>query len=163
MKEAEVEIILERGQEKFPQARPRIISDNGPQLIARDFKEFMRLCGMTHVRTPPFYPQSNGKIARWHRSLKGECLRPGVPGSADGARSLVAACVDHYNRVSLQSAIGYVAPLGKWKGAPRRSGRSAVRNWRKRKNNGNRGASRPKPCLGLASEPKPVASRRKRD
>jgi len=40
---------------------PRIISDNGPQFIARDFKQFIRLCGMTHVRTSPYYPQSNGK------------------------------------------------------------------------------------------------------
>jgi transposase InsO family protein len=113
MKEAEVEIILERAREKFPQARPRLISDNGPQFIARDFKEFIRLCGMTHVRTSPFYPQSNGKIERWHQSLKGECLRPGVPGSAAEARHLLASYVDHYNRVRLHSAIGYVAPLDK--------------------------------------------------
>lgn len=111
MKEVDVEIILARAREKFPQARPRIISDNGPQFIARDFKEFIRLCGMTHVRTSPFYPQSNGKIERWHRSLKGECLRPGVPGSAEEARRLVANYVDYYNRLRLHSAIGYVAPL----------------------------------------------------
>ncbi len=116
MKEAEVEIILERAREKFPQARPRIISDNGPQFIARDFKEFIRLCGMTHVRTSPFYPQSNGKIERWHQSLKGECLRPGVPGSVEEARRLLANYVAHYNRIPLHSAIGYVAPLDKLEG-----------------------------------------------
>ena len=55
--------------------RPRIISDNGPQFIAEDFKEFIRISGMTHVRTSLFYPQSNGKIERWHKSLKGECIR----------------------------------------------------------------------------------------
>jgi putative transposase len=116
MKAAEVEIILERAREKFPQARPRIISDNGPQFMARDFKEFIRICGMTHVRTSPFYPQSNGKIERWHKSLKGECLRPGMPGSAEEARSLVAGYVDHYNRVRLHSGIGYLAPLDKLEG-----------------------------------------------
>jgi transposase InsO family protein len=116
MKEAEVEIILERAREKFPQARPRIISDNGPQFIARDFKEFIRICGMTHVRISPFYPQSNGKIERWHQSLKGECLRPGVPGSAEEARRLLANYVAHYNRVRLHSAIGYVTPLDKLEG-----------------------------------------------
>jgi hypothetical protein len=57
-------------KEKYPEAKPRIISDNGPQFIARDFKEFIRISGMTHVRTSPFYPQSNGKIERWHKSLK---------------------------------------------------------------------------------------------
>jgi transposase InsO family protein len=78
MTEAEVEIILQRAREKFPQATSRIISNNGPQFIARDFKEFIRVCGMTHVRTSSFSLQSNGKIERWHPSLKGECLRPGL-------------------------------------------------------------------------------------
>ena len=116
MIEAEVEIILQRGREKFPQATPRIISDNGPQFIARDFKEFIRLCGMTHVRTSPFYPQSNGKIERWHQSLKGECIRPGVPLSIEDACRLVGRYVEHYNGVRLHSAIGYVAPLAKLEG-----------------------------------------------
>ena len=45
MKEADIETILQRAKEKHPQARTRIISDNGPQFIARDFKEFIRLSG----------------------------------------------------------------------------------------------------------------------
>ena len=116
MKEPDVECITQRAREKFPEAKPRIISDNGPQFIARDFKEFIRICGMTHVRTSPFYPQSNGKIERWHQSLKGECLRPGVPLSMEDACRLVGQYVDHYNGVRLHSAIGYVAPLAKLEG-----------------------------------------------
>ena len=77
MTETDVEIILQRALEKYPHAKPRIISDNGPQFIARDFKEFIRLAGLTHVRTSPAYPQSNGKIERWHKSLKTHCIRPG--------------------------------------------------------------------------------------
>ena len=61
MTETEVETIIQRARERFPDTRPRIISDNGPQFIAKDFKEFIRICGMTHVRTSPYYPQSNGK------------------------------------------------------------------------------------------------------
>ena len=53
MREADVEVILQRAKEKYPEAKPRIISDNGPQFIARDFKEFIRISGMTHVRTSP--------------------------------------------------------------------------------------------------------------
>jgi transposase InsO family protein len=60
-------------------ATPRSISDNGPPFTARNCKEFIRLCGMTPERTSPFYPQSNGKTERWHQSLKGECIPPGVP------------------------------------------------------------------------------------
>jgi len=110
MTEADIEIILERAKELYPEARPRIISDNGPQFIAKDFKEFIRVSGMTHVRTSPYYPQSNGKIERWHKSLKGECIRPGTPLSLDDARRLVEGYVDHYNNVRLNSAVGYVTP-----------------------------------------------------
>ncbi len=65
---------------------------------------------MTHVRTSPFYPQSNGKIERWHQSLKAECLRPGDPVSLDDARRLVSSYLEHYNTVRLHSALGYVTP-----------------------------------------------------
>jgi len=70
VREADIEVILERAKEKYQEAKPRIISDNGPQFIARDFKEFIRISGMTHVRTSPYYPQSKGKIERWHKSLR---------------------------------------------------------------------------------------------
>jgi transposase InsO family protein len=110
MKEREVECILERAKELYPEARPRIISDNGPQFIAKDFKEFIRISGMSHVRISPYYPQSNGKIERWHQTLKG-AVRPAQPETLDEAREIVARFVDHYNRVRLHSAIGYIAPL----------------------------------------------------
>jgi transposase InsO family protein len=116
MKESDVEIVLQRAREAFPGETPRIISDNGPQFIAKDFKEFIRLCGMTHVKTSPYYPQSNGKIERWHGTLKQDCLRPHVPLSLDDARQLVAEFVAHYNRVRLHSAIGYVTPADKLAG-----------------------------------------------
>jgi transposase InsO family protein len=111
MTEQDVECILERAKELYPGARPRIISDNGPQFIAKDFKEFIRISGMTHVRISPYYPQSNGKIERWHKTLKGDALRPGHPTTVEEARQLVERFVEHYNGVRLHSAIGYVAPL----------------------------------------------------
>jgi transposase InsO family protein len=113
MTEADIEIILERAKERYPGVKPRIISDNGPQFIAKDFKdfkEFVRISGMTHVRTSPYYPQSNGKIERWHKSLKGQCIRPGTPLSLEDARRLIKGYVEHYNNVRLNSAIGYITP-----------------------------------------------------
>ena len=110
MTEAEIEIILEGAKEKYPGVKPRIISDNGPQFIARDFKEYIRISGMTHVRTSPYYPQSNGKLERWHKSLKSECIRPGTPLTAEDAKRLIQRYVDHYNTVRLHSAIGFVTP-----------------------------------------------------
>src|SRR3989442_7756479 len=82
----------------------------GPQFIARDFKEFIRIAGMTHVRTSPYYPQSNGKLERWHKSLKSECIRPGTPLTREDALRLIQTYVDHYNTARLHSAIGYVTP-----------------------------------------------------
>jgi transposase InsO family protein len=116
MKEADVEVVLQRAREKFPGETPRIITDNGPQFVAKDFKEFIRLCGMTHVKTSPYYPQSNGKVERWHGTLKRDCLRPNVPLSIAEARQLVAGFVEHYNQVRLHSASGYVAPADKLAG-----------------------------------------------
>jgi len=116
MEEIDVETILQRARELHPDARPRIISDNGPQFIAKDFKEFIRIAGMTHVRTSPYYPQSNGKIERWHKTLKGDCIRVKVPLSLDEARTTVSEYVGHYNGVRLHSAIGYVTPKDKLEG-----------------------------------------------
>jgi len=116
MTEADVEIIVQRAREKFPGVSPRIISDNGPQFMAKDFKEFIRICGMTHVRTSPYYPQSNGKLERWHRSVKSECIRPSTPLSLDDARHSVSDYVTHYNEVRLHSAVGYVTPTDKLEG-----------------------------------------------
>lgn len=110
MTEADVTTILQRAREIFPGVTPRIISDNGPQFIAKDFKEFIRIAGMTHVRTSPYYPQSNGKLERFHKTIKGECIRVKVPLSLEDARRLVDEYVTHYNHVRLNSAIGYLAP-----------------------------------------------------
>lgn len=110
MTEAEVEIPLQRAKEKFPNARPRIISDNGPQFIAKDFKEFIRISGMTHIRTAPYYPQSNGKLERWNGTIKSECIRPGVPLCLDDAIRLIEQYVAVYNEQRLHSSIGYVTP-----------------------------------------------------
>ena len=116
MTEMDIEIILQRARERFPQAKPRIISDNGPQFISKDFKEYIRLSGMTHVRTSPYYPQSNGKLERYHKTIKSTCIRVKTPLSLEDARATVADFVAHYNNNRLHSAIGYVTPNDKLQG-----------------------------------------------
>jgi transposase InsO family protein len=116
MLEPEVETIIQRAREKFPGETPRIISDNGPQFLAKDFKEFIRLCGMTHVRTSPYYPQSNGKIERFHRTINGDCIRTETPLTLGDAQRIVARYVEYYNNVRLHSAIGYITPKDKLEG-----------------------------------------------
>jgi putative transposase len=116
MKEFEVETIIQRAREQFPGERPRMISDNGPQFVAKDFKEFIRICGMTHVRTSFYYPQSNGKMERWFKTLKTGCIRVTTPLSLEDARRLVVEFVAHYNTVRLHSAIAYITPADKLAG-----------------------------------------------
>jgi putative transposase len=116
MTETDIEIILQAAREKFPDAQPRIISDNGPQFISKDFKEFIRISGMTHVRTSPYYPQSNGKIERYHKTIKGTCIRVRTPLSMADAIRIVTEFVEHYNNKRLHSAIGYITPKDKLAG-----------------------------------------------
>jgi transposase InsO family protein len=116
MTELDVQVVIQRALELFPGETPRIISDNGKQFVSRDFKELIRIHGMTHVRTSPYYPQSNGKIERWHKTIKVECIRPGCALNVEDAKRLVGKYVKEYNEVRLHSAIGYVTPKDKLKG-----------------------------------------------
>lgn len=116
MTEADIELIVQQALERYPGVTPRIISDNGPQFIARDFKDFIRLSGLSHVRTSPYYPQSNGKLERYHRTIKSGCIRPGQFETLDQARRQIADYVDQYNESRLHSAIGYITPADKLAG-----------------------------------------------
>ena len=99
MTETDVETIIQQAREQYLDTRLPIIADDEPQFIAKNFKEFIRLCGMMHVRTSPYYPQSNGRIERWHHSLKFERIRLGAPLSLANAQRLVDNYMRHYNEV----------------------------------------------------------------
>ena len=113
MTEADVEITLQRAHEKFPEEKPRVISDNGPQYLADDFKKFIRQKEMVHVTTSPYYPQSNSKQERFHRTIKSEGIRPIDLINVETAKTKLDEYVVYYNETRLHSAIGYVAPLDK--------------------------------------------------
>jgi len=116
MTEFDVEIVVQRALERFPGVTARVISDNGSQFVAREFKEFIRLSGLTHVRTSPNHPQSNGKKERFFRSAKEEAIRPGTPLSVEDARRIMARYSTQYNEERLHSAIDYITPKDKLEG-----------------------------------------------
>ena len=116
METLDIQIIEQRALEKFSGVEPRLITDNGPQFISKEFKKFIKISGMTHVKTSPFYPQSNGKIERFHGSLKRECIRPKTPLTLEDARRATEKYVEHYNNVRLHSAVKYVTPKDKLEG-----------------------------------------------
>jgi len=110
MTEYDVQLTIERAKEKYPDACPRIISDNGSQFISKDFKEFIRYSGFSHVRTSVAYPQSNGKLERFHGTIKREAIRKSSYLSIEDARERIAFYIDYYNTERLHSAIYYLTP-----------------------------------------------------
>jgi transposase InsO family protein len=116
MKESDAEIVIQRAREAHPQARPQVITDNGPQFVAKDFKEFIRLWQTTHVFCSPHYPQSNGKLERYHRTLKEQAIRPKTPLTLEDAKRVVGDFIEHYNTIRLHAGIGYIAPTDRLAG-----------------------------------------------
>lgn len=116
MTEYDVEITVQRAREKYISARPKIISDNGRQFISKDFKEFIRVSGFTHVRTSPHYPQSNGKLERFYGTLKQEEIRRKSYLSLKDARNHIAVYIQYYNNERLHSALFYLSPRDVFEG-----------------------------------------------
>ena len=108
MREQDVKLVLQKASEKYPAAKCRSISDNEPQFIAKEFKSFLRIFGLSHARNSPYDPQSNGKLERGHGSLS--------PQMVEEATRRVTDYVQHYKEVRLHSAIGYVTPADKLAG-----------------------------------------------
>jgi hypothetical protein len=131
----------------------RIISDNGPQFVAKDFKEFIRICGMTHVRTSPYYAQSNGKIERWHKSIKAECIRPGVPLSLEDAERIVGLWVHHYNTVGSTARSATLRPWTSSKVAKLKSSPRGIASRRKLVSRGNNVANKQSQRRHLVQKP----------
>lgn len=111
MTERDVEIVLQCAKDKYPIAKPRIISDNGSQFISKDFTVYLKLLGLKHVRTSIMYPQSNGKIERFHRTITTECLRKKSMLDLKDARYQIAKYVEFYNTKRLHSALNYLTPV----------------------------------------------------
>jgi hypothetical protein len=133
--------------------------------LARDFKEFIRICGMKNVRSSPYYPQSNGKKERWYKTLKGECIRVKTPLRLEDARRIVADFDAHYNEVRLHSAIGYVTPADKLAGreavifAERDRKLNAAREKRRAAREAARAAVRPRPDRPLPGSSRGATTR----
>jgi putative transposase len=89
--------------------RPRLLSDNGSSYIAGGLADFLDDKGMLHVRGAPNHPQTQGKIERWHQTLKNRILLENhyLPGALEAA---VGDFVDHYNHRRCHESLGNVTP-----------------------------------------------------
>lgn len=110
MQEFDIQITIQRALEKYAGHKPRIISDNGPQFISKDFAEYLKLVGLQHIRTSIAYPQSNGKIERYHRTVHEECLMKTSLINLDDARKQIDKYIEYYNSERLHSSLFFLTP-----------------------------------------------------
>ena len=89
--------------------RPRLLTDNGSSTIAGDLAEWLKDRGMTHVRGAPRHPQTQGKIERWHQTLKNRILLENhyLPGAPEGR---IGAFIERYNHARAHEGLGNLTP-----------------------------------------------------
>ena len=89
--------------------RPRLLSDNGPCYIAGELSDYLAGHGMTHTRGRPYHPQTQGKIERWHRSMKNQILLENyyLPGELKAA---LQKFVDYYNHERYHESLKNLTP-----------------------------------------------------
>jgi len=95
-------------QSDFDQ-RPRLLSDNGPSYVASELSEWLDDQSMPHTRGKPYHPMTQGKIERWHLSLKSRLLLENyyLPGDLERA---IADFVDHYNHRRYHESLDNLTP-----------------------------------------------------
>ena len=95
--------------------KPRLLSDNGPSYIAGELAEYIEAQKMTHVRGAPFHPQTQGKIERWHQTLKNRILLENyfLPGDLEQE---IEAFVEHYNHRRYHESLDNVTPADTYLG-----------------------------------------------
>jgi transposase InsO family protein len=89
--------------------RPRLLTDNGSSYIAGDLAEWLESRGMAHIRGAPRHPQTQGKIERWHQTLKNRILLEHhyLPGDLEAQ---VGAFVEHYNHARPHESLSNLTP-----------------------------------------------------
>jgi putative transposase len=89
--------------------KPRLLSDNGPSYIAGELAEWIEAQNMSHVRGAPFHPQTQGKIERWHQTLKNRILLENyfLPGDLERQ---IEAFIEHYNHQRYHESLKNVTP-----------------------------------------------------
>jgi transposase InsO family protein len=105
------EILVAQKKELYPEAKDvRIICDNGSQFISKDFKELILFLEFSQTFTSANHPQSNGKLERFHRTLKTEHVRRSAYLDYEDACDRMKHWIGHYNSERLHGAIWYLTP-----------------------------------------------------
>jgi putative transposase len=118
MRASEVADIIATALEKVPGKRPRIVRDNGSQFVSKDWREVIRHFEIEEIPIRVRHPESNGRIERYHRSVREEGLGDQEKEDYYQARDLLEQWVKHYNQDRLHSALNYLRPVDYYKGNP---------------------------------------------
>jgi len=116
MTAAEVRMVLQDALQKTG-ATPEVVTDNGSQFTARDFKPLVRDFDLAHIRIRIYHPESNGKLERFHRSTR-EALAEAELGNLSRARELIGRWVTHSTERRLHAALNYLPPAEYYAGDP---------------------------------------------
>ena len=89
--------------------RPRLLSDNGPSYVSADLAKWLDGQDMDHVRGAPYHPMTQGKIERWHQTLKNRILLENyyLPGELEAR---IGDFVAHYNHLRYHESLGNLTP-----------------------------------------------------
>lgn len=95
--------------------RPRLLSDNGPCYVSGELAQWLERERMQHTRGAPFHPMTQGKIERWHQTLKNRILLEHyyLPGDLEAE---IAAFVDHYNTRRYHESLDNLTPTDVYTG-----------------------------------------------
>lgn len=97
MTERDEEVVIQCAVDKYSITSPKIINDNGSQFISKYFANHLKILGLKHIKTSIMYPQTNGKVERYHRTISKECLRKQSMIDLQDARNQISKYVDNYN------------------------------------------------------------------
>ncbi len=115
---AEIAEVIAVALEKVPGKRPRIVRDNGSQFIAKEWREVIRHFELEEIPTRVRHPQSNGRIERYHRSVREEAFGDGEAEDFYQARDMLGQWVKYYVDERLHSALNYLCPVDYYRGNP---------------------------------------------
>ena len=116
MTAADVRMVIHDAVKKTG-ANPQIVTDNGSQFTAKDFKALVREFELDHIRIRTYHPESNGRVERFHRSTR-EGLEAEELRNLSEAREAIGRWVRHYNEERLHAALGYLPPAEYYAGDP---------------------------------------------
>jgi transposase InsO family protein len=116
MMASDVRLVIQQALE-MTGATPRLVTDNGSQFTAAEFKELVRRFALENIRIRTYHPESNGLVERFHRSTR-EALSDQAIANLSQARTIIAAWIREYNDERLHAGLGYLTPATYYRGDP---------------------------------------------